>query len=187
MSRRVRRGATMPSVGPGIAWSARQEGFSLVELLVAVLVMGVGILGVGALQLQSLQDNRTALTRVEAVNLAWDMLDRIRANPGGRAAYGDVTFDSALPQASDCGVTECDPVAMAAYDVRSWKCQTGRAGDIAACTDWRVRAGLPARDLAAGLPSGDGAVSIRGSAVQVTVRWKDQSGQSRSVLIVGQV
>jgi hypothetical protein len=30
-------------------------------------------------------------------------------------------------------------------------------------------------------------VSIRGSAVQVTVRWKDQSGQSRSVLIVGQV
>lgn len=184
MPRRVRRGATVLS---GAARLARQEGFSLVELLVAVLVMGVGILGVAALQLQSLQDNRTALTRVEAVNLAWDMLDRIRANPGGRAGYGDVTFDSALPQASDCGAADCDPVAMAAYDVRSWKCQLGRPRDVAACTDWRVRTGLPSRELAAGLPSGDGAVSIRGSAVQVTVRWKDQAGQSRSVLIVGRV
>jgi type IV pilus assembly protein PilV len=187
MSRRLKPAAIPGLRPPEVVRAACQSGFSLIELLVAVLVMGVGILGVGALQLQSLQDNRTALTRVEAVNLAWDMLDRIRANPGGRAAYGSVTFGSALPQASDCGVMECDANAMAAYDVRSWACQLGRSADVAACSEWRLRTGLPSRDLAAGLPSGDGAVSIRGSAVQVTVRWKDQSGQPRSVLIVGQV
>ncbi|MGA1371961.1 MAG: type IV pilus modification protein PilV [Pseudomonadales bacterium] len=165
----------------------QQRGFSLIELLVAVLVMGVGVLGVAGLQLLSLQDNRGALTRVEAVNLAWDMLDRIRANPGGRQAYAEVTFASTLPSATVCGPRDCDPAAMAAYDVRSWKCQLGRSVDDAVCADWLARVGLPGRDMAAGLPSGAGAVTVQGDAVQVSVRWKETSGQWRSVVIVARV
>ena len=163
----------------------RQGGFSLIELLVAVLVMGVGILGVGALQLLSLQDNRAALSRVEAVNLAWDMLDRIRANPEARLSYGDITFDSTLPQADDCGLVSCTPAEIAAFDARSWKCQFGRKQDLGICAEWRERVGFPSVDLLSGLPGGDGAVAIRGEAVQVTVRWVDQSGQNLSVLVTG--
>jgi len=61
-------------------------GFSMIELLVAVLVMGIGVLGITGLQMVSLQNNRGALLRSEAVMLAYDMLDRIRANPVGTPA-----------------------------------------------------------------------------------------------------
>ena len=57
------------------------RGFSMMELLVAVLVMGIGVLGVTGLQLVSLQNNQGSLVRAEAVQLAYGMLDRIRVNP----------------------------------------------------------------------------------------------------------
>ena len=66
------------------------RGFSMIELLVAVLVMGIGVLGITGLQMVSLQNNRGALVRAEAVQLAYDMLDRIRANPG--ANYGPLNL-----------------------------------------------------------------------------------------------
>ena len=58
------------------------RGFSMIELLVAVLVMGIGVLGVSALQLVSLQNNRSALVQSEAVQYAYD-----------------VTYPFAVPQA----------------------------------------------------------------------------------------
>ncbi len=55
----------------------------MIELLVAVLVMAIGVLGISSMQMLSMQSNRGALHRAEAVHLAYDMLDRIRANPLG--------------------------------------------------------------------------------------------------------
>jgi len=72
-------------------------GFSMIELLVAVLVMSIGVLGIAALQMVSLQNNRAALVRAEAVALAYDMMDRIRVNPLGTppgAAYDGIGIDA---------------------------------------------------------------------------------------------
>ena len=71
--------------------SRKQAGFSMTELLVAVLVMGVGVLGVTGLQLISLQNNQDALLRSEAVMLAYDMIDRVRANVPVDVAGGVMT------------------------------------------------------------------------------------------------
>ncbi|MSR08116.1 MAG: type IV pilus modification protein PilV [Gammaproteobacteria bacterium] len=65
----------------------KHKGFTLVEVLVALVVMSVGILGIAALYLEGLRAGRTALYRTTAVNLAADMVDRIRANPNARLAY----------------------------------------------------------------------------------------------------
>jgi type IV pilus assembly protein PilV len=76
--------------GLGHKRASNQRGLSMIELLVAVLVLAIGILGITALQMVSLQNNRGALFRAEAVQLAYDMMDRIRANPEGAvpgAAY----------------------------------------------------------------------------------------------------
>ena len=65
----------------------RQHGFSLIEALVAFLILSVGMLGIAGLYVQSMQAGRTSMFRHHAVTLAGDVADRIRANPGGGAAY----------------------------------------------------------------------------------------------------
>lgn len=67
------------------ARSAR--GFTLVEVLVALLVLSIGMLGIAALYLDSLRASRAALYRTQAVALASDIGDRIRANRNPIDAY----------------------------------------------------------------------------------------------------
>ncbi|WP_030070670.1 type IV pilus modification protein PilV [Halomonas alkaliantarctica] len=64
-----------------------QCGVSLLESLIALLVLSIGLLGVVGLQTQSLMHNRAAYFETQATNMAQDMLDRIRANPDQTAAY----------------------------------------------------------------------------------------------------
>ena len=59
---------------------ARQAGFSLIEVLVAVLVLGVGMLGIAALQLNAMRNNQLSLQRTQAVTMIYFMLDALRAN-----------------------------------------------------------------------------------------------------------
>jgi len=59
----------------------REKGLTLIETLVALVVLGVGLLGVAALYLDALRGGRSALFRQQAVNLAADLGDRLRADP----------------------------------------------------------------------------------------------------------
>ncbi len=63
------------------------HGFTLTEVLVALVVMAVGMLGIAALYVEGLRAGRTSVYRVTAVTLAADMADRIRANPSARNNY----------------------------------------------------------------------------------------------------
>ena len=56
------------------------RGFTLIEALVALIVLGVGMLGVAALYLDTLRGGRSALYRQQAVSLAADLSDRHRAD-----------------------------------------------------------------------------------------------------------
>lgn len=69
----------------------RSLGFTLVESMVALLVLSIGMLGIAALYVETLQASRTALVRTQAVTLASDLGDRIRANrtPANAYACGD--------------------------------------------------------------------------------------------------
>lgn len=65
-------------------------GFTLVEILVALIVLSIGMLGIAALYLETLRANRSAMVRTQAVALASDLADRIRANrvPAGTYSGG---------------------------------------------------------------------------------------------------
>lgn len=56
------------------------RGFTLIEVLIAVLVLSIGLLGLAGLQATSLQFNHSANLRSQATNLAYEMTDRMRAN-----------------------------------------------------------------------------------------------------------
>ncbi len=60
--------------------TSKQLGFSLMEVLIALLVMSIGLLGLAALQATSLKANHSAYQRSQAIFLAYDIIDRMRAN-----------------------------------------------------------------------------------------------------------
>lgn len=101
-----------------------QGGFSLIEVMVALLVLAIGLLGLAGLQTLGLKFNTQSYQRTQAVLNAYDIVDRIRANAGGIAAavYDDIGINAAPPGSPpDCGAIACDNTQMADYDVAQWK------------------------------------------------------------------
>lgn len=88
-----------------------QRGFTLIEAMVALIVLSVGLLGIAAMYVETLRANRTSLLRTQAVTLATDIADRMRANRDPANAYA-------------CGATTCDPGAggnaIADADLAEW-------------------------------------------------------------------
>ena len=60
--------------------TSRQSGFSLLEVMIAVLVLAIGLLGLTALQAQGLRGGSGAHLRAQATLLAYDMMERLRAD-----------------------------------------------------------------------------------------------------------
>lgn len=63
------------------------RGFTLVEALVALMCLSIGLLGIAALQMTGLRANLGAGWRSQATYLAYDIVDRMRANRTAAAAY----------------------------------------------------------------------------------------------------
>ena len=144
-------------------------GFTLLEVLVALVVLSIGLLGIAGLHIDGVRTGQSALQRTYAVNLASDMADRIRANPNGNYDVGAgpagpapavICADTATAEAPG----DCSPAAMAAYDV------------------WEWRSALDA-DSATGLPGGQGSIDLDAAtdpaSMVVTVSWTDK-GEPRS-------
>lgn len=75
-------------MNPRVAVLRSQRGAGLIEVLVAVLVMGIGLLGVAAMQATALRNNQSALERTQATIQTYSILDAMRANRQ-RAIAGD--------------------------------------------------------------------------------------------------
>ena len=96
----------------------RQQGFGLVESLVALVVISVGMIGIAALYGQGIGASRTAFYRTVAVNLTADMADRIRVNRIAGDAYADDEADNGCDEGD-----ECNPAEMAAHELFRWNAQ----------------------------------------------------------------
>lgn len=126
------------------------HGFTLIEVLVAVLVLSIGLLGLAGLQASGLRNNYDAYLQTQATNLANDFADRIRANRSA-AALATYAAETATANAACFTATGCAPTAMAAADRDVWNSSlTGR------------------------LPAGQGSVgALGGGLFSITVRWDE--------------
>lgn len=135
----------------------RQRGFSLVEVLIALVIMSIGMLGIAGLYVQSLQAGRTSLLRHHAVTLAGDVADRIRANPTAGVAYAGLGANNNCVAAG----VDCNPAQMAGNDVLLWNQQAGNS--------------LPGGSVVITFTAPDPALGIP-PIYQIDVQWNEPEG-----------
>lgn len=98
-----------------------QRGFTLIESLVAMVVISVGMLGIAAMYVEGLRAGRTSVYRAVAVELASDMADRIRSNPNADGAYAGAGANNNCVN----GANDCTPAQLAADDLFWWEQSVG--------------------------------------------------------------
>lgn len=86
----------------------RQQGFSLLEVLVALLVLAIGVLGAVLAQTKALRYSASAADRTQATFIAYDLLDRMRANPAELASYATTVSTGCLSPASATSILNSD-------------------------------------------------------------------------------
>jgi type IV pilus assembly protein PilV len=86
------------------------RGFTLLEVLVAIVVLSIGLLGLAGLMASSLKNSHSAYQRTQATWLAYDALDRMRANRQVALAGGYNLALGAAPGGS----------GLAAIDLGEW-------------------------------------------------------------------
>ncbi len=97
----------------------KQQGFTLLEVLVAVLVFSFGMLGIAGMMTISVKNNHNGYLRSQASFLVENMMDRMRANP--IALWGDVYAGQAGPAALLCDLANpCTFQNLALYDMQAW-------------------------------------------------------------------
>lgn len=101
-----------------------QAGFTMIEALVSIIVVGVGLLGLAFLQAQGMAFNTSSYVRTQATFAAYDLVDRMRANPAA-ALTGAYAATVAPTTYTDCDVAGagCDTAQLAEFDLGRWFAQ----------------------------------------------------------------
>ena len=97
-----------------------QRGFSLLEALIGIVIIGLGFIGIASLQLSALKDTQTSRNVSNATILARDMADRIRISGVAVAAFD---FTAAVPTTtSNCVDTAnvCSGASFFATQYTNW-------------------------------------------------------------------
>ena len=93
----------------------------MLEVLLALFLFSITMLGSLSVQITGKRAGHDALQRTVAVSLAWDMIARIRANPGQMELYRfslPAEDGSALPEpATDCDSAPCTESELAHFDL----------------------------------------------------------------------
>lgn len=92
-----------------------QRGVGLVEVLVALLLLGIAVIGFAALQVRAVSSTHDALYRTQGMAIAQEMVERIRANPRQLATYRLGTSGSTTP--TSCITATCNATTMAQFDI----------------------------------------------------------------------
>jgi type IV pilus assembly protein PilV len=125
-----------------------QQGVTLVESMIALLVISIGLLGIASLQITAMSQNASSLHHSQAVWYAYNMSDRIRANKGEFANYDGIDTNNTYTQ--DCMGGPCTNAQMLTADAADWATMTGN------------------------LPGGIGIIAASADGLLVSVMWDDE-------------
>lgn len=125
-----------------------QKGLTMLEVLIAIVVLSMGMLGLAGMIASSVRNNHSAYQRTQAAWLAYDIIDRMRVNRPASLS-GANNYNIAI------GTATSGSAGLAGTDVNGWKAE-----------------------LAGTLPAGDGSVAVTAAtgAATVIVQWNDARG-----------
>ncbi|MCQ8181341.1 type IV pilus modification protein PilV [Methylomonas sp. SURF-1] len=127
----------------------RQQGSSLIEILVTMLIVSLGLLGQAGVIALSAKASHSAFLRSQATLLSYDILERLRLNRA-QAVAGNFTINYA-PTGSTPSESVPSGSAIQHVELRNWKA-----------------------NLEKSLPNGDGQVTVDGGGnVTINIRWSE--------------
>jgi type IV pilus assembly protein PilV len=153
---------------PFLLKNQQSEGFAMIEVLVSVILMAIGMIGLAGMLMMSQKTSSSSYLKQQAVDSAYDMVDRVRANSAA-AISGAYAIDNlptsgapVIPDspATNCVSTVCTATQLASYDTWSWA----------------------SKELTK-LPNGSGSIvvsNVAGSTntlLTITVQWDDSAAQ----------
>ena len=136
-----------------------EQGTTLIEVLVALMLVTIGLTGMMTMQVRGIQQNQSAYLQTQAITIANDMADRIRLN-----RQAGLTDGYALTLSQDAADFSADATSdsgkkLAYADLNGW-------------LSW----------LSTILPEGDAEIKRAGHRIIIVVRWnahRDWGGLSR--------
>jgi type IV pilus assembly protein PilV len=137
-----------------------QRGFTLVEVLVALVVLSIGLLGMAKMVMVSSHSNDSAYLRSQATALAYQAMDSMRANllAATTSPSSYATAMGVMPAATGNCSAYCDNPTLALSDVYGWKLHLQKA-----------------------LPNGTGSITTSPTfpvMATVVVQWDDSAAQT---------
>ena len=180
-----------PTLPSSIRPSAQRAsaGFTLIEVLIAVVIVAIGLLGLPALQLVTLKTADGSRHRSTAIALTSDMAERLRANTAGSvlgatvdSGYNRPRTDRAAPAYNtpkpDCRGKGCRPEDMVLDDLAAWQARINRTlpgGIGVVCVDsGTMGKGKPSFDGTTLTPRCDGL----GGSYAIKIIWLDNRGET---------
>ncbi len=143
------------------------HGFSLFEVLVALVILAIGMLGIARMLMIAHKSNSSSYLKQQSIQSAYDIVDHIRANRqaainGNYAVNNLVTSGSpTIPSApsTNCDSASCSSTQLANYDTWHWLATS-----------------------VSQLPNGCGSISTAAAGINtlitVTIQWDDSPNQS---------
>ncbi|WNC73347.1 type IV pilus modification protein PilV [Thalassotalea psychrophila] len=126
---------------------AKNNGFSLMEVLISMIIISFGMLGLAKLQLNAMVEVQSASYANKAASFAQQMTEMIAANPSALNSY-QLSSNQQITVLTDCRSNSCTSSQLAKHDISLWQV-----------------------NIAKSLPSGQAEVVISENQAKVIVRW----------------
>lgn len=168
-----------------------QSGFSLIEAMIAGVILAIGLLGIVSLLAMSTVSQHEGIQRVRAVSLADDIIERMRRNPAGLAVYDrgysaplDGSVISTQPS-PDCDAGACTATELANHDLWVWEQMLAGASETVTDTDGNVSNTAGLRSVRACIEFVADTGKTNTGIVDVALQWQGLKDSSDAIVSGG--